>query len=129
MTTERKLIEKQKELINLLYPSEFDDNYSIEVDYDYAEVLQSEIDSLESELAKEQEPEGVTAEEIMKDLPYQSDDNDEKWYCAEDIIEAMESYAKSKQINRRDELLKYEKFCGTYFDDSDELIDRYLKSK
>ena len=29
----------------------------------------------------------------------------------------------------RKELIKYEEFCGTYFDDSDQLIDSYLTQK
>jgi len=29
----------------------------------------------------------------------------------------------------REELIKYEKFCGTYFDNSDQLIDNYLTQK
>jgi|WetSurSiteA1Bulk_404760.scaffolds.fasta_scaffold189668_1 hypothetical protein len=46
------------------------------------------------------------------------------------LSEAMEKYAQQQCKKRlRDELIKYEKFCGTYFDDSDELIDRYLKQK
>jgi hypothetical protein len=50
MTTKDKIIEKQKELIAI---------YKLSVDYDspYKQDIESEIASLESELAKEQEPE------------------------------------------------------------------------
>jgi hypothetical protein len=118
--TERQYIEKLKELIKLLKKS--GTLYWI----DDIEKLESEIASLESELAKEQESEGVTAEEILLkyDVP-KSDWNYHNYHAA------MEEYAKSKQINLKKELIGF----ATYWNETGytyiryQEVDEYLQSK
>ena len=96
MTTKDKLIEKQKEYIEAILKFKFVIPMSM---YDKYE---SELKSLESELAKEQEPEGVTAEEIM--IKYCSEGGLISIQLGKNIIKAMEAY---KQINLKEELIKY----------------------
>jgi hypothetical protein len=156
-TTERKLIEKQKELIEWLNqecPSVAPplEPYTIyDLTHTFCESLRfrlDEIASLESKLAKEQmkedlpdwdnykapqEPEGVTAEEILNkwcQFETHIDDGDFLYQNQRiRVLKAMESYAESKQINLRDELIKFRDIAeitiGVII--TDKYIDGYLK--
>lgn len=141
MTTERKLIEKQKEREDLLqnFRRFFNKRYNETPEAWKIEILYVDIrdfiTSLESELAKE-EPEGVTAEEILKNKLspdiYFGLKNIFHYHI---ILEVIEYYAKSKQINLRDELIKFYKWYysknpfSVAYKSRIKIIDEYLNQK
>jgi len=146
MTTKDKLIEKQKELI-LFYEKKLSVG-EINSAYDY----KKQMFLIESELAKEpiinlnqpigsttdfiieQEPEGVTAEEILNrvhNIERMSADMGDSYVLKRTALRAMEEYAKSKQINLRDELMHFVDYFNHGYDHDydDKFIDEYLQSK
>lgn len=127
-----KLIENLKEYVNFLEDRAFTCS-EIHKRRKY-NIFRKKIAFLESELAKE-EPEGVTAEEIFSK---HFNMNIGIEYSAEDyhkhIIEAMETYAKTKQIDLRKELTAYEKWVSINYgkpeyDSGIGLVDEYLKQR
>lgn len=138
MNIERKLIEKQKELVEWLNqecpsvapPLEPYTNYDLTHTFcDSLRLRLDKIASIKFELAKEQEPEWVTAED------YLTTDHDklkseiieylrDKYYpiarsraeALKLIIDFVYSYAKSKQINLREELIKFAEWFNKAID-------------
>jgi hypothetical protein len=147
MTTKDKLIEKLKELRNKLYnklPSgrinEFD---LIRIIAIHLKDFDDLIASLESKLAKKQEPEGVTAEEILKkQTPIYLDDEIEACYIKTDVLKVMKAYHEAKL---KKELIKYSEWYweqnadskkiklmhtyGNYVSPLEYEVDEYLKQR
>jgi len=56
-------------------------------------------------------------------------DVDNHRYDREDLFRFAEAYAKSKQINLRDELIKYANTIFFNISDAEMLVDEYLNQK
>ena len=100
----QKIIEKQDEYIEHLKKCVFDDQIIHTV------IPERKINELKYQLAEQQStPVKSTIER-------------------KDFFESQMEDEPDRETLRK-ELIKYEKFCGTYFDDSDQLIDNYLTQK
>ena len=149
MKTETRLIEKQKELIKMISPhgAEF---WGDETDV-YFKLLE-EISALEKELEQEgwkliedsgllkkpfipkesEESKSMMAEEIIGDYlingtgVYEGMQLVTKSRC----LKAMESYALSKQLPEREELIKFFAWQNTLeIDETERVVDEYLKQR
>jgi hypothetical protein len=121
MNTKDTIIAKQKEYITIL------ERYTAPI----ATYTQA-IADLESESAKE--PEGVTADVQLPETVLRAYIGDVKitnklWDA---IIFAMEAYARSKEINLRAELIKYDKYIYNHIhtgETSEVFVNEYLKER